>query len=178
MGHPDPTPQVPCVTTSEQDRVARQKDYSRAYYLKHKERDRKKRAEHSKRWKVNHRDKYLALRKGYYAKHKNTPIPERRDIINNFRSQGCIFCHEMERCCLDAHHVDPSNKTIAISKALKDGISITRLESEIKKCICICSNCHRKIHAGILKAPATLNPGEILESQESLPDVVDDRPVV
>ena len=47
---------------------------------------------------------------------------------------------------LDFHHLDPSQKDFTISNMnfkLKDAIE------EIKKCILLCSNCHKEFHAGL-----------------------------
>ena len=62
----------------------------------------------------------------------------------------CYFCGEKERCCIDYHHKDPSEKDKSISNLLGTLRSKERILNELKKCIAICSNCHRKIHAGII----------------------------
>lgn len=60
---------------------------------------------------------------------------------------GCGYCSEKEPVVLDFHHVNsdklanPSELTSHSTKTLKD---------EIRKCIVVCANCHRKIHYGIL----------------------------
>lgn len=60
----------------------------------------------------------------------------------------CIICGEPEPCCLDFHHIDPNEKDFTIGKHRNRGKDW--LLNEIKKCVCVCSNCHRKIHAGKL----------------------------
>ena len=45
---------------------------------------------------------------------------------------------------LDVHHLDPSKKLFNISGA--HARSWSAIEDEIKKCILICSNCHREVH--------------------------------
>lgn len=53
--------------------------------------------------------------------------------------------------CIDAlefHHLDPSEKDFGISKN-GDTRSWIRVKEELDKCILVCSNCHREIHAGI-----------------------------
>ncbi len=64
-------------------------------------------------------------------------------------SQKCIICEEMEGACLDLHHLDPNEKEIEISKVYKTW-SWERLQTEINKCVVLCSNCHRKVHAGLI----------------------------
>ncbi|SOK59264.1 hypothetical protein [Yersinia phage fHe-Yen9-03] len=71
-----------------------------------------------------------------------------RSIISEHRSVNpCHFCGETEHCCLDFHHLDPTVKDKEISVLVH--YSTARLVKEIAKCIVICSNCHRKHHAGI-----------------------------
>ena len=53
--------------------------------------------------------------------------------------------------CIDAlefHHIDPSEKEFSISGGIK---SWDRVKIELDKCVLVCSNCHREIHAGLLK---------------------------
>lgn len=70
-----------------------------------------------------------------------------RKIISEYKaSVGCSFCNEDDPVCLEFHHLDPSIKEIGIANNLAS--SIERIFEEIAKCICVCSNCHKKIHAG------------------------------
>jgi hypothetical protein len=78
---------------------------------------------------------------------------EKRDqiklIVNNIKNKyGCYFCSEKDACCLDFHHPN-DNKKDNISY-LTMAKNIDKLFEEINKCIVICSNCHRKFHAGKL----------------------------
>lgn len=58
---------------------------------------------------------------------------------------SCEVCHEDETVCLDFHHLDPTEKDFEVSAAMCD-YSWERLMEEVKKCIVLCSNCHRKVH--------------------------------
>ena len=55
----------------------------------------------------------------------------------------CVECGENHVSCLEFHHIDPSRKEGLISKLV---CSKKRLQEELKKCIVLCSNCHRKHH--------------------------------
>lgn len=61
---------------------------------------------------------------------------------------GCKLCDEKEPCALDFHHLDPTQKDLEVTRM--SNFSIKRLKLEIRKCVVLCSNCHRKVHAGIL----------------------------
>lgn len=63
----------------------------------------------------------------------------------------CSLCEEKESCCLEFHHLDSSKKETEVSNAIKLGWSKKRVLKEIEKCAVLCSNCHRKLHAGLVK---------------------------
>jgi hypothetical protein len=66
------------------------------------------------------------------------------------RKSGCRYCDESEPVALDFHHVEKKIENIAILASRNVGRQ--KLESEVRKCIVICANCHRKLHAGLLPA--------------------------
>lgn len=72
-----------------------------------------------------------------------------RNVINDAKSCGCIICGEHELCCLDFHHI--CDKEFEISAGTE--VSLTRLIVEIDKCVVLCANCHRKLHAGKITLP-------------------------
>lgn len=59
----------------------------------------------------------------------------------------CIKCG-YDKClsALDFHHRDPNLKDFGISD---DNMRLKEAVEEVKKCILICSNCHRELHAGL-----------------------------
>lgn len=72
-----------------------------------------------------------------------------RNLINSVkRSNSCRICGESEVCALDFHHVS-DEKEYGISE-MAGNTSLEKLQREIDKCVVVCANCHRKIHAGIL----------------------------
>lgn len=50
---------------------------------------------------------------------------------------------------LDFHHVDEEKKSFDLSSKGMTR-SWDRIKEEINKCVLVCSNCHREIHAGII----------------------------
>lgn len=71
------------------------------------------------------------------------------DVLVEFKSGGCVLCGESEFVCLDAHHVDPVEKSFGISEGVSGGKSVAAIKSELEKCVCLCKNCHARVHAGI-----------------------------
>ena len=67
------------------------------------------------------------------------------------KSVGCLICKEAEPVALDFHHLDPTKK---------DGTpfqqhSVKKALEEAAKCVILCANCHRKVHAGLIVLPLT-----------------------
>lgn len=60
----------------------------------------------------------------------------------------CYVCGEDSPHVIDFHHIDPSTKEYPLSKMLK--FSKEKVDYELSKCIPLCANCHRKVHAGII----------------------------
>lgn len=58
----------------------------------------------------------------------------------------CAKCSERDPACLEFHHKDPKEKEGEISKMLNEFRSKESILCEIKKCVVLCANCHRKVH--------------------------------
>lgn len=73
-----------------------------------------------------------------------------RALVSRYkRFCGCYFCKEKEPVVLDLHHKNPKEKENDPSTLVN--YSTERLRKEIRKCLVVCSNCHRKLHAGLLR---------------------------
>lgn len=99
--------------------------------------------------KAYHRQHYLANKEKYIAGARKYKDAVRSNLNEIKSSLTCAACGEDEPCCLDFHHKDADVKEIAIATAVNWGWSKERLQLELDKCIVLCSNCHRKFHAGI-----------------------------
>jgi hypothetical protein len=108
----------------------KQKQAQRRSYLKHKERL----ASSSQRNKINAQNKVLKKRK--------------RIFVNKVKSIfGCRICNY--RKCLSAlefHHIDSTQKDIAISRLISGNWSVASIKKEMRKCVVLCANCHREVH--------------------------------
>ena len=71
-----------------------------------------------------------------------------RAIINEAKAGGCFFCGEEEEVCLDFHHRNPAEKSFTIGNQVH--LAPERIIAELAKCVVLCANCHRKLHAGLL----------------------------
>ena len=98
-----------------------------------------------------------AYLKKYYADDKQAQFDRNsrykqklRKAFQQYKAkQQCVFCGEKTPCCLDFHHIDPSQKDFTISNAI-DTKAKDILWQEVEKCIVVCANCHRKLHNGLL----------------------------
>lgn len=67
------------------------------------------------------------------------------DIIKNEKDKGCFICGEDFHECLEFHHLEKEDKLESIS-VLKNYGSTKKMLEELKKCVLLCANCHRKAH--------------------------------
>ncbi len=49
-------------------------------------------------------------------------------------------------CCFDFHHLDPRLKKFSVNACTFNKFSKQSIYEEVKKCILVCSNCHRILH--------------------------------
>ena len=79
---------------------------------------------------------------------KKTEIYYRnRDYVRSRKELGggCCICGEGRLPCLDFHHKDPNTKKFSI--VAMHNYSLRVIDEEINKCMLVCSNCHRVLHA-------------------------------
>ena len=62
------------------------------------------------------------------------------------QKKPCIVCGEDEPVCIDFHHLRDKKFNLANTESR----SLDTIQKEIDKCVCLCSNCHRKHHAGLI----------------------------
>lgn len=94
-----------------------------------KEYDKKQWVKHSDKWKSHYTNK----------------VKETKDWFNALRIQeSCAKCGDNRYYVIDYHHINPKEKDIEVTQALK--FSREKALNEIKKCVPLCSNCHREFH--------------------------------
>lgn len=72
-------------------------------------------------------------------------------MVDAFDGKCGICGYNKCKEALEFHHIDPTKKDFTISKNKFNNWE--KLVKELKKCICICSNCHKEIHNEIIKIP-------------------------
>lgn len=69
---------------------------------------------------------------------------ERKKKLLDEMKTPCIKCGESRKVAIDYHHIEPSLKSFNLCKEQEHGIK--SIQEEIRKCVCLCANCHREFH--------------------------------
>lgn len=74
-----------------------------------------------------------------------------REMSVEYKGGKCTFCN-YSKCleALDFHHKNDTDKDFGIS-AKGYTRSWEKVKKELYKCILVCANCHRELHAGLLQ---------------------------
>ena len=66
----------------------------------------------------------------------------------NFRGGCCALCgYDRDIHSLTFHHVYPDDKAFTIADHY--WLPFEELTRELRKCICLCQNCHTEVHSGL-----------------------------
>jgi transposase len=78
-------------------------------------------------------------------------------LVQEAGGRCCICGYERFVGALEFHHLDPSQKRLALSS---QGVtySLDRLRAEAKKCVLLCANCHAEVENGGAALPLHLVP--------------------
>ena len=102
------------------------KHYKKTYFERHP--DAHRNAYHK------HRESALKTSKTYRA--------SRLDLLWSLKTP-CVKCGETRKCSIHFHHIVPDNKSVNLSSP---SIGKERILEEVKKCVCLCANCHEEYH--------------------------------
>lgn len=79
---------------------------------------------------------------------------KKQRLVNALGGKCCLCGYNKCLSALQFHHTDPNQKDFAISDNAH--MAFEKALEEAKKCILVCANCHREIHAGLIETlPAT-----------------------
>lgn len=96
--------------------------------------------------------------------YQNKRYNETLDIFQQWRKTlKCCNCEENDVACLEFHHSDPETKENNVVRMVSR--SVKSVIKELKKCVVVCANCHRRIHAYDIKTdPNTEDLGTSFEN--------------
>lgn len=79
----------------------------------------------------------------------------KKDLASVLGGKCCICGFDNYIEALEFHHVDPKTKEFAIGASNSVTKSLEKQLAELRKCVLVCANCHRGIHAGYLELSFT-----------------------
>ncbi len=106
--------------------------------------------------KDNH---YKNNKNKYYEKNKDRKSSYRKWFSSIRENLFCKICGENHPAVLDFHHEDPSEKDKNISAMIYRAYDKEKIVAEMKKCVVLCSNCHRKLHFNMKMSPSSRGLG-------------------
>ena len=75
------------------------------------------------------------------------------DLISIFHSKCCLCGFDLFQEALEFHHVKPEEKEFGIMSTNNSSKALEKQIPEVQKCVLLCANCHRGVHANILTIP-------------------------
>lgn len=98
--------------------------------------------------KRTYADRAEYLKKAVTARRKKL-----KAMVVEYKGGKCVLCgYSRSVWALDLHHVDGSQKEFGLSvRGLTR--SWEKIKEESDKCVLVCANCHREIHAGLAHLP-------------------------
>lgn len=73
-----------------------------------------------------------------------------KELAVQYKGGKCQICgYSRYLGALEFHHLDPTRKDFGIGEKGYTR-SFDSVKEELDKCICVCSNCHKEIHAGLI----------------------------
>lgn len=109
---------------------------------------------HCKECKKSYNNQYYADNKAVFIEHRGQQRKTAQEFYQELKSGlACIVCGEDEPVCIDLHHTNPEDKITEVIQLVSQRATPERILAEFKKCVPLCSNCHRKFHAGKITLP-------------------------
>jgi len=98
-----------------------------------------KRREAGRRHYAKNKEKVKTKIKKYKAEIKNKWLEYKKTL-------SCSKCGASHHAIIDFHHIDPTDPTKQKVNDLVRKSKFKQAHEEIKKCLILCSNCHRILH--------------------------------
>lgn len=82
----------------------------------------------------------------FYENQRLRAISRKRELINMMGGQCCKCGYKKNYAALEFHHIEPSEKSFQLDARHLSNTAMETIIEESKKCILVCSNCHKEIH--------------------------------
>lgn len=82
-----------------------------------------------------------------YKNQKDRALSRKTELIKMMGGKCCNCGYSKNYAALEFHHVNPDEKEFQLDARHLSNTSMIKIMEEAKKCILLCSNCHREIHS-------------------------------
>ena len=81
-----------------------------------------------------------------YEKQKLRAVSRKKELVKLMGGKCSICGYDKNYAALEFHHVNPEDKSFQLDSRHLSNTTMTTILEEAKKCILVCSNCHKEIH--------------------------------
>lgn len=81
-----------------------------------------------------------------YDKQQIRAWSRKKELIEMMGGKCCRCGYHKNYSALEFHHIDPKNKGFQLDSRHLSNTSMDKIIEEVKKCVLVCSNCHKEIH--------------------------------
>lgn len=120
-------------------------------------------AKHAK-YQKDHPEKMREYAKNHWNKYRKEKLngdrirmSKRQEFLDTLKT-ACAKCGESRVWVIQFHHIDPEQKKFGVGDGSNCHKSKDAVIQEVKKCVCLCANCHKEFH--YLYGQKPLNPVE------------------
>lgn len=115
-------------------------------FKKYREENKDRIAAQQAEYRRTHKDEAKEYQKMWYHKNKDIAKQQRQAKLERLHKlkTSCVKCGETRPYVIDFHHIDPNTKEFEPSQLING--SNSKLTDELKKCVCLCRNCHAEFH--------------------------------
>lgn len=96
----------------------------------------------------------------------------KKDLASLFGGRCCICGFDAFQEALEFHHIDPSTKTFGLTDSNAVTKALEKQLEEARKCVLLCANCHRGVHAGYLELPSN---AEVFFNEERAQELIEEK---
>jgi len=117
--------------------------------------DKMNRNEYHREYRRKNKDKINAYQREWNRKGDNPDKRNRqrrewalrqKELGIEYKGGKCVACgYSKCSAALDFHHINPEEK-----EGLRQDWCFEKNKSELDKCVLLCANCHRELHAGVI----------------------------
>ena len=91
-------------------------------------------------------DKKETMNLNNYVKQQKRAWSRKLELVEMMGGKCCCCGYDKNIAALEFHHTNPKEKGFQLDSRHLSNTSMERIMEESKKCILLCSNCHKEVH--------------------------------